>query len=657
VPAPQRPYEDTVAALGDFYRRLSEAVLGFLTGLAGWDRLDETRRDRFAAAVTGAVPGRAVARYEEAFRRLALDCPEVAFWANLVDHQATRQRLDRLGTGLAEVERVLAELVAERRPDDRRLALAQVYRAALDRPVLDSGDVPAEVRIPPLGDAYVDPDFRVVEIGPSDRPAEESWWDGHPVRSDLTGFLLGHLTAPAATAAPLLVLGQPGSGKSVLTKVLAARLPAADFLVVRVPLRDAPADADVQTQVEYGVRAACGETLSWPELARTAAGALPVVLLDGFHELLQATGITQSDYLQNVAAFQQREADRGRPVAVLVTTRTAVADRARPVPILVALRLEPFSPGQVERWLEVWNAHNARPGFRPLPASAALRRGELAAQPLLLLMLALYDAEDSRLQRGDAELSQAELYERLLTRFAEREVRKAGAGLPDDRLAREVDQELLRLSVVAFAMFNRRRQWVTEAELDDDLGTLLGGPPSAAAPAGFRAQLSAAQLVIGRFFFMHEAQALRDDTRLRTYEFLHATFGEYLIARAVSRELRDLAEDARRATDRSRPTQADDGFLHALLSFAPLSLRGPAVAFLTELLAAPPGTACAGQPGPWSSPGSATRCSRVAPPVTTPTCRRQCPCRLGMPPTPRTCCYLSSCLAARSPPPNCSPRR
>ncbi len=189
-----------------------------------------------------------------------------------------------------------------------------------------------------------------------------------------------------------------------------------------------------------------------------------------------------------------------------------MADRARPVPCLVALRLEPFSAGHVERWLEVWNGCNARPGFRPLPAAAALRQGELASQPLLLLMLALYDADDNLLQREDAELRQAQLYERLLTRFAEREVRKAGTGLPDDRLAREVDRELLRLSVVAFAMFNRRRQWVTEPELDTDLGVLLGVPPPSSAPAGFRAELTAAQLVVGRFFFVHEAQALRLST-------------------------------------------------------------------------------------------------------------------------------------------------
>jgi len=54
-----------------------------------------------------------------------------------------------------------------------------------------------------------------------------------------------------------------------------------------------------------------------------------VVLLDGFDELLQATGVSQSDYLLKLARFQQREADQGRPVIVLVTSRTAVADRVR----------------------------------------------------------------------------------------------------------------------------------------------------------------------------------------------------------------------------------------------------------------------------------------------------------------------------------------
>ena len=124
------------------------------------------------------------------------------------------------------------------------------------------------------------------------------------------------------------MLGQPGSGKSVLTQVLAARLPPEQFLVVRVVLREVAADADLQTQIEHAIRSATGDNLAWPDLARSAGDALPAVLLDGFDELLQATGVSQTDYLKKVAAFQAREADQGRPVAVVVNSRTAVADRA-----------------------------------------------------------------------------------------------------------------------------------------------------------------------------------------------------------------------------------------------------------------------------------------------------------------------------------------
>src|SRR5207249_958944 len=113
------------------------------------------------------------------------------------------------------------------------------------------------------------------------RPAALGWWRGVPVRSDLYRYLVGYLTSPRAVATPLLVLGDPGSGKSMLTKVLAARLPATDFLTVRVELRNAPTEADLVDQIQHGLRAALQEDLSWADLARSAGDALPVVLLDG----------------------------------------------------------------------------------------------------------------------------------------------------------------------------------------------------------------------------------------------------------------------------------------------------------------------------------------------------------------------------------------
>ena len=134
------------------------------------------------------------------------------------------------------------------------------------------------------------------------------------------------------------------------------------------------------------------------------------------------------------------------------------------------------------------------------------------------------------------------------------------------------EEELLRLSVAAFAMFNRGRQWVTEDELSTDLAALVG---ERADSTGARAPLSPGHAVLGRFFFVHQAQAVRDGRELTACEFLHATFGEYLLARLVARELTELAHTIERSSRRSRRTAIDDGFLYALLSFGPLSLRRP----------------------------------------------------------------------------------
>ena len=592
MPAPQRPYEVTLVGLRHFYGAASVQLLEFMSGLAVWERIDDAGRSRFQAALSDSLPDLAVSRYEVMFRRLASNFPEVGFWANAMEHQATREQIRQLSAGFAGLEQVVAGIASGRAPDARRIDLARVYRAALDRPILASGDVPQGLRIPALGAAYVNPDFRVAEIGAAGSPELESWWARQPVRDDLQGFLLGHLTSLQATQAPLVVLGQPGSGKSVLTRVLAARLPASEFLVVRVPLRDVPADADLQAQIEYAIREATGESLTWPELARTAGDALLVVLLDGFDELLQATGTSQSDYFERIHGFQRREADLRRPVTVIVTSRTAVVDRARFTAGAIAVRLEPFQDMQISQWLQVWNDTNAAyfttHGVKPLPPEAVMAHRDLASQPLLLMMLALYDADHNALQCAEGRLGHAELYDRLLSGFAQREVQKTSAALSDPELAQEADRELLRLAVVALSMFNRGRQWVTEAELDTDLPLLLNNAGPHSQPTGLRAALTAAQVVIGRFFFVHEAQATRDGIRLRTCEFLHATFGEYLIARLVARELDDLADAAERNATRSRPAPADDAFFYALLSFSPLTTRSTTVSFLGELIQAMP---------------------------------------------------------------------
>ncbi|GGM58245.1 hypothetical protein GCM10011608_49000 [Micromonospora sonchi] len=577
LPAPDLPYASLLTALKGWFADQAARMGRHLTGLAVWDRADERARRTLADLLDRRLPDAAVTRYDEIHRRLAEEIPEFALWADRLEARATTRGLERL-------EALLLRAGSGRDPGRHRAALAHAYRAELDRPVLD-GD-PGKLHLPALGNVYLDPRFRVRAADPGARPADDQWWAGAEVRDDFAGFLAAHLTTTQATEAPMLLLGQPGAGKSSLTRILAARLPAGDFFVCRVPLREVPAEAEIQDQIERALRLAIGETVSWVELCRDADGALSVILLDGFDELLQATGLHQSDYLHRVARFQQREAALGRPVAVMVTSRIAVADRARLPAGALAVRLEPFDDTRIARWLTIWNETN--PLVKPLVPEVVLRFRNLAEQPLLLLMLALYDSTGHALQDDASGLDAGQLYERLLASFAEREVRRVHAGQPDSAISGLVEQELLRLSVVAFAMFHRLRLWATERELDDDLASLGISPSRPGRAEAFRSPLTAGQEMIGRFFFIQRAQAVQEDQTRQTYEFLHATFGEYLVSRLIVQAVRDTEarESARTLALRLSPSN-DDDLLRCLLGFTPLTARATVLPFIAGLLDGP----------------------------------------------------------------------
>jgi hypothetical protein len=190
-------------------------------------------------------------------------------------------------------------------------------------------------------------------------------------------------------------------------------------------------------------------------------------------------------------------------------------------------------------------------------------------------MLALYDADSNALQQIDGWIDQSELYERLLTRFAQREVTKEGDHRTEAELAEAIADELERLSSVAFAMFNRSAQWVSEEDVSQDLAVMLDPLP---VRTGLRSPLSAGGIAMGRFFFVQHSEAVRDQHRLVTFEFLHATFGEFLVARHIWNILCDLPNRTSR-----RSSAVDDNELYTLLSFAPVPSRWSVIGFLQEM--------------------------------------------------------------------------
>jgi hypothetical protein len=578
LPEPHIPHERYLAELDNFYTSLSVGLFRFLSGLAPFDDLSDGERNVLHGEIT-AGGRKARQRYEEMLLNLMADCPDMALWIDRRHQELVEQRLDTFEPSLRELERLLSSVAQATRADGVPDALRRAHAAMLQHRIVESVDLPDGLDVPTLDRAYIPPAFQVAERSVTRSPADEGTWQDVEVRHDIDRFLAGFLGSPRALRAPMLVLGQPGAGKSVLTRILAARLSETRFLPIRVPLRDVDSSLLLQQQIEQAITAATTEETTWSQLARTTE-ALPVIIFDGFDELLQATGVSQTDFLQKAAEFQQREQEQGRAAAVIVTSRISVADRAALPPETLLMRLQPFDEPRVRDWVRTWNETNAANlaarGCDPLDPEAVLAHPDLSGQPLLLLMLALYDSDANAL-RGRGRLTTGELYERLLLGFARREVAKASSLHAPDVQEVLVEQELSRLAIVAFAMLNRSAQWVTEDAVAQDLRATLGDP----AIGRNIDELSSAELIFGRFFFIHRAQAVRGGKTRRTYEFLHSTFAEYLVARFTWRLLREaVARD--RVTLAARPMTGHD-LMADLLSQTSLTSRTPVVTFLTEM--------------------------------------------------------------------------
>ncbi|MFD9736678.1 NACHT domain-containing protein [Umezawaea sp. NPDC059074] len=615
IPAPSAafPFEENRKRLESFYLTLSVKFVELLKGLEVHEILDSTKFDRISKTMTKQVPSFALHKYDSLFLKLASQFQEFFIWSNLYDHQATREyvrglhnesskRLDEmfvklsgLQSSFGAVEQILSSTY-KGNAEYAQSSLAIKYMAELDWPLVDRDSVTLEsnIKFPRVLDGYVNPSCRVTQVEEEGNPrlGYESWWDSLEQISDVQFALAGLVSN---FESPIVILGQPGVGKSLLTKVFAARLSGSGYLCVRVELRHVSPNAPIQRQIEEGLHRITGESTTWLDLVRVNPEVPCVILLDGLDELIQSTRANRSDYLELVQEFQERELGFGRPVTAIVTSRTIVANSTRFPKGSFVIRLDSFSDNQVELWLTAWNRAN-RSLFsfgkvEPLTCEAALRNGDLARQPLLLLMLAIYDADGNLLQRRSANLSRSDLYEKLLSRFSQREVisRDGGARLPEDKIRQIVERELYRLSVAAIAMFNRGRQWVSVDELNNDFAVLMPSEMEVSYQVGegFHSTLSEAEVTFGRFFFVCEAKS-KSDQSSRTYEFLHPTFGEYLVARYVLKAITSL--DARRRLAEydftSSNSKLEYGLLFSLTAYASLAERAPVVSFLEQLVRA-----------------------------------------------------------------------
>jgi NACHT conflict system protein/AAA domain-containing protein len=568
IPAPSatRGFTENTQQVGEWLGGLHEATA---------DLLHSLKLLRLFQRQMPTLPERAVKRYESHYIDLAAAVPEFEIWTDLAEHAATRARMD---TSFEEIKALLSGLGARA---GRTPPVAQALDRANTGRLADlvvSTNVPwpdAGVRFPSVAELFVPPAFRIAVFDSASRASDDRWWAALPRQRRLVDRLAAHILSTDAPRGPLLLLGHPGAGKSMLTTMLAAGLPAAEYTTVSVPLRAVSPHASIMDQIQEGLDLATNGRVTWADLADQTADRLRVVLLDGLDELLQAADLDRTGYLHEVVRFQQVEADQDRPVAVVVTSRTVVADRVDIPPGTAMLKIAAFDDDQIGEWIERWNKATPGLGTRRLTRAEALRQPLLARQPLLLMLLALYAGGPGSAEL-DADSSKATLYGQLFTRFAGRETAKGtGRALPRDEVRDAIETSIDRLSIAALAMFNRGRQHVGETELGHDLETLYGEAGRGPQEAGKR--------LLAEFFFIHtsEATLIAGRPAERSYEFLHATFGEYLVAWKVVEVLREIADVA---YGRRRRRDPDDDQLSVLIAHQALATQPPILQFAGQIL-------------------------------------------------------------------------
>ena len=444
--------------------------------------------------------------FEAQYFTLSRKYEEFAIWANLQEHKNTKRLLNSLSLFVKDYVKLYAnvqtsidvgfnnlhaavldipQLFELRHATEIVDGLTKHYEARINDPIVDDREEYDEGKLrlsfPRVRDAFVPQSYKVIGQAVKGRRLEdEESWIKLDRRDDLANFFLSYLSSPYSVLTPLVVLGHPGSGKSLLTTVLSAQLLSKHYTVIRVPLREVHSDASIVNQIEEQIARITSIRLDFMgRISASFKNNPPVVILDGYDELLQTSGKVFQNYLQDVQTFQTNEAEQGRAVRVIVTSRITLIDKATIPSGSTIVRLMEFDARQRRAWIDIWNDANA--GYF---LEAGIQRFELpdedkpesskslglAEQPLLLLMLALYDSEANALQKG-RNLERTVLYDRLLRRFVARERGKSKEfrDLVRRDQVKHLEAEMQRLGVAAIGMYNRRKLHITLPELSEDL--------------------------------------------------------------------------------------------------------------------------------------------------------------------------------------------
>lgn len=403
-------------------------------------------------------------------------------------------------------------------------------KSELTRPLSDNTDV--EQIIYPLNkNIFVSQSFEAITYRKKEHRkgflTADSLGERAEKGENIGNYLLKTLVDPNYATKPIILLGNPGAGKSMLSKMFAGLLcETTDFIPFLIKLRSvASSSASISEHINKGLQNSIENTsdVNWLEWAKEFRNRIPVIIMDGFDELMQTSNRELNGYVDAIREFQEKAINSGVCVRIILTSRVTVMQDVSIPEYTKIIKLDSFDIKRRDLWIQKWNDAQEKPKHKfAIPKNDKIEL--LAKEPLLMFMLAVYDFENGELQNmaTDKSFNQSKLYDSLLDRFIKRQLEKNSVFKDAANAHKEKEEELfrLRLGMIALMMFMNDTTSRDTQKLLEEM-TAFGIDKSS----------MQAENILGGFFFIHENKSTTEsDAEKYNYEFLHKTFGEFLTA-------------------------------------------------------------------------------------------------------------------------------
>ena len=148
---------------------------------------------------------------------------------------------DVIDTGFENMKEMMMNLpgqIKEQKVMDIADSLIGTYRARIQQPVIESKSEDEKLEYPFISEAFIPQRYKCLRYSGEERlELTDTWKDIEP-QKDMTSFWAKYYLDPSSVDNILLILGEPGIGKSLLTKMLCARMSSRAGVFIRIPLRE-----------------------------------------------------------------------------------------------------------------------------------------------------------------------------------------------------------------------------------------------------------------------------------------------------------------------------------------------------------------------------------------------------------------------------------